>query len=110
MKRGDIVLVPFPFTNLTDSKRRPALIISGDGLNNTEDIILAQITSNNRLDDFSVSFDNQNDLTTPLNKASEIRCNKIFVASKSIVIRQLSTIKPSVIDKVTQKVCSLLNP
>lgn len=40
--KGDVVVVPFPFSNLTDTKKRPALVIaalSGD------DLILCQITS-----------------------------------------------------------------
>lgn len=44
-RRGDVVLVPFPFTERAASKRRPALIISGDAYNNAcPDVILAQIT------------------------------------------------------------------
>ncbi len=52
--RGDIVVVPFPFSDLTDSKRRPALVLTdlkGD------DIILCQITSKNRHDSYSIVLD-----------------------------------------------------
>jgi len=45
-RRGDIVLVPFPFTDLSSSKRRPALVISPDAFNDqTADLVVAAITS-----------------------------------------------------------------
>jgi hypothetical protein len=45
-RRGDIVLVSFPFTDLTFAKRRPALGVSPDILNEiNEDLILLAITS-----------------------------------------------------------------
>lgn len=40
--KGDVVVIPFPFTDLSGTKRRPALVLAdlpGD------DIILCQITS-----------------------------------------------------------------
>lgn len=43
--RGDVVLVPFPFSDLTDVKRRPALVISTREYNDASgDVIIAQIT------------------------------------------------------------------
>lgn len=45
--KGDVVIVPFPFSNLTQTKRRPALVVAklaGD------DLILCQITSRNITD------------------------------------------------------------
>ena len=45
-KRGDIVLVPFPFTDFSTLKQRPALIISSDAFNRSrEDVILVALTS-----------------------------------------------------------------
>lgn len=44
---GDIVLCPFPFTDLTDVKRRPALVVSSEEYNAAMgDVVLAPITSN----------------------------------------------------------------
>ncbi len=43
--RGDIVLVPFPFSNQTTTKKRPSVIISSDVYNKTNaDIIIMAIT------------------------------------------------------------------
>jgi mRNA interferase MazF len=45
-KQGDVLLVPFPFTDQSGSKQRPALVVSGDAYNRTHpDVILASVTS-----------------------------------------------------------------
>ena len=58
LKRKDIVLVPFPFSNQAESKKRPALIVSNDGFNEkSADVIACAITSN--IDaDYSVYINN----------------------------------------------------
>jgi mRNA interferase MazF len=43
---GDVVLVPFPFTNQVASKQRPAVVVSGRGYNDSKpDIVVMAITS-----------------------------------------------------------------
>ena len=45
-KRGDVVLVPFPFSDQTTTKKRPAVVISSDAYNNiSSDIVIMAITS-----------------------------------------------------------------
>ena len=45
-RRGDIVLVPFPFTDLSATKKRPALVVSPDKFNeHAQDVVLVAITS-----------------------------------------------------------------
>lgn len=45
-RRGDVVLVPFPFTNLPTSSVRPAIVVNGEGFEDeTGDVILAMVTS-----------------------------------------------------------------
>ena len=44
-KKWDIILVPFPFTDLKAVRKRPALIISPDEYNEKLDVVIAFITS-----------------------------------------------------------------
>jgi mRNA interferase MazF len=45
-RRWDIILVPFPFTDLTSTKKRPCVVISPDAFNKSGDLIVGFITSN----------------------------------------------------------------
>jgi mRNA interferase MazF len=54
--KGDVFVVPFPFSDLTEAKRLPALVVaelSGD------DLILCQRTSQNVKDSYSISVDEE---------------------------------------------------
>lgn len=45
-RRGDVVLVPFPFSDQTAIKKRPAVVISSDAYNDiSSDIVIMAITS-----------------------------------------------------------------
>ena len=58
--KGDVVVVPFPFSDLTQAKKRPALVIAELEGN---DLILCQITSQSIRDKYTVSID-ENDFET----------------------------------------------
>ena len=54
--QGDIVVVKFPFTDGSEFKKRPALIISNSTVNKTEDYLLVQITSKPNNDGLSIAI------------------------------------------------------
>ena len=59
LKQRDIVLIPIPFTDLESYKKRPALIISNNNYNKTnEDIVVVAITSNIEPRDFTIALTN----------------------------------------------------
>ena len=54
-RQGDVVLVSFPFTDLSSSKKRPGVVISPNAFNaRKQDVILAAVTSHVGTDSYSV--------------------------------------------------------
>ena len=80
--RGDVVVVPFPFTDLSGSKKRPAFVLAdlpGD------DIIVCQITSKAKSDSFVLPLEARDFVSGGLPVDSFIRPNKIFTTDKNII-------------------------
>ncbi|MCL2593822.1 MAG: type II toxin-antitoxin system PemK/MazF family toxin [Defluviitaleaceae bacterium] len=73
--KGDVVVLAFPFSDLSDSKRRPALVLSSLKGN---DVILCQITSKNVCDDMAVKLELNDIENGTLNSVSNVRPNKLF--------------------------------
>jgi mRNA interferase MazF len=103
--KGDIVVLPFPYSDLSVSKRRLAMVLAnlkGD------DIILCQITSQFVKDDYSITLNNSDFITGSLNKPSNIRPNRLFTAEKSIIVRKAETVNRKVFESVTSKLFEIL--
>lgn len=95
--KGDVVVLPFPFSDLTKSKKRPALVIANiEG----DDIILCQITSEARIDKYSIILKKDEFKQGNLNITSMIRPNRLFTADKSIIQYKIGSIKPNKIKEV----------
>lgn len=105
--KGDIVLVLFPFSDLTSNKVRPAIIISNSIVNKTTDVILAQITSKLHNDSFSFVIEDKY-ISRSLEGQSEIRCNKLFTAEKSIIKKKISSLISDKHSELLEKITSLL--
>jgi mRNA interferase MazF len=103
--KGDVVVLSFPFSDLSGSKKRPALALAdftGD------DILLCQITSQHSKDAFAISLD-KNDFTEgSLPVDSYIRPSRIFTADKNIIIRKAGSIKPLTQSKVVNTITNFL--
>lgn len=103
--KGDIVVLPFPYSDLSNSKRRPALVMANlEG----DDIILCQITSQFVKDNYAIKLDHSGFEKGSLNKLSNIRPNRIFTADKNIVIRKTGTIKQSIFRQVVDMLFEII--
>ena len=104
--KGDIVVIPFPFSDLSGSKKRPALVLAdlqGD------DIILCQITSQQTKDKYAIAIKDSDFKTSKLTTPGNIRPNRIFTADKNIIIKKVASLDKVAFDRVIQKVISILS-
>ena len=103
--KGDVVVIPFPFSDLSSSKRRPALVLAelkGD------DIILCQITSKEVNDNYAIPLLTQEFKDGNLNQDSNIRPNRLFTADEGIVIYKVGAINNNKLGIVIEKTIEIL--
>jgi mRNA interferase MazF len=103
--KGDVVVAPFPFSDLSDSKKRPALVIAsltGD------DVILCQITGQMKHDGYSISLNDGDFQSGSLKQDSFIRPNRIFTADSRIVLYKAGVISGKKMIEVTDKIVTIL--
>lgn len=105
MSKGDIILVPFPFTDLSGHKVRPALVLYDSKAG--EDCVLTFISSlkQKRLGVFevSVSASTRNGLKVD----SVVRLEKIATLQKKIMLGKLGTLENPLLAKVNLKLKNL---
>jgi mRNA interferase MazF len=105
LAKGEVVLYPFPFTDLSDRKLRPCLVLSEEM---GEDILLCQITSKMQQDQYVVELKKDETRNGSLQIDSYIRTNMLFTAEKKQIVRRLCTVKRSIYNKVVRKVIAVI--
>jgi mRNA interferase MazF len=109
--QGDIVLVPFPFTDNISSKKRPAIIISNSIVNKTADVTLLMMTTVHIEEDFGIEFSDSH-LKKPLDtfKTMYAHCRKIAVLEKSLIFKKISSFKDKAkLEEILDKVHSTIS-
>ena len=104
-KQRDIVLVPFPFSDLSTSKVRPVLVLSNDGYNNsTEDVLVCGLTTNLQSAPYSIIVEVTDvEETESLKYKSKIKTDTIVSLSQSLIVKSIARLKPEVFDRVTSE-------
>ena len=103
--KGNVVVVPFPFSDLTKAKRRPALIIAELEGN---DLILCQITSQSIRDRYALSIDDDEFETGALRQRSNARPNRIFTADRHIILYRVGHLKPEKVNQIIDRIVDIL--
>ena len=111
LKRGDIVLLPYPFTDLSGKKARPALIVSNDRFNSVNsDAIFVFITREvyKTPFDFRIESNDPRFQTTGLKYPSTFRTAKIATLEKKLAQRRLGHADTNLLSEIELRLKSLL--
>jgi len=104
--KGQVLKVLFPFSDLSDTKKRPGLVVAtiqGD------DTILCQITSqNDEQDPYAISLTAADFEEGDLRQTSYIRPNKIFTADPTIISGVIGYINQSKMDEVDRAIIRII--
>ncbi len=103
--KGNVVVLEFPFSDLKNSKSRPALIIK---VPKGEDIIVVQITKNSYEKSVEIPIKKEDFNTGSLKFESHLRMDKIFSIEKSLIKYKVGSLKQEKFNVILDKVCSFL--
>lgn len=103
---GAVVLVPFPFSDLSQAKRRPAVVLADAG---RSDWILCQITSNPYGDPGAIALVPDGFATGSLHVTSYARPGKLFTAHSHLIVAQVGRLKAEAHREVIEAVVGILH-
>lgn len=107
----EIVLVPFPYSDLSTSKKRPALIVSNSAYNQQfRDVIICVITSKRLADKFSVPLDHDNLEIGMLPEPSVVKVHKLFTLQQDRILKKFSVVTPEYFENIIATLQSLIKP
>jgi mRNA interferase MazF len=101
MNRGDVVIVDFPYSDLTGSKVRPALVVQSDLLNRARsDTILAIITSTygGRVTELRIDIATEGGSGLKFNSA--VPCDTLVTIDQSLVLRTIGSLSATAMTQV----------
>jgi mRNA interferase MazF len=109
-KRGNIILVPFPFTDLSSAKQRPALVVSSDALNSaSDDVLVAAITSQIpatlTAEEFMIPSGDLSACGLP--KPSVVRLAKLAALHRQLVIKHIGSMPEPVLRQILAQIRQL---
>ena len=109
VQQKDLVLLPYPFSDLEGTKVRPALIVSNDLFNKKSfDCIMVPLTTVIKDEPYSIII-NQEDLSSgKLLKSSRIRADKIFTVEKNLIVMKIGVINNNTFDKIKSEILKTL--
>jgi mRNA interferase MazF len=103
-KKGSVVLIRFPFSDLSSQKLRPAVVLAGAGKG---DYILCQVTSK-PYDNEAFEIADSSFSRGTLHRQSFARPGKLFTANESILLKEVACLSDEAVGRLVDRVIAIL--
>jgi mRNA interferase MazF len=107
---GEIVVVPFPFSAVQGSKRRPAIVVASWPFAGSTHYLLSAISSKREPDPFLISLVSSDVDGGTLALQSYARPTYLFTADEDLILYRMGHLKPARLSEVIAKIVSLFQP
>jgi len=103
---GTVVVIPFPFSDLSRSKLRPAVVLAAA---DRDDLILCQVTSNPYSDDSAIALTASDFRSGSLQRTSYARPGKLFTANAALILSEVGFLHDAARDRIIDAVVAILH-
>ena len=109
INQGDLLLIPFPFSDQLGRKVRPVIVISNNAFNeHSEDLIVVGVTSNLSKDRYALKLNSKDLEEGKLISECCIKVENILKLDKSLIIKKIGRIKKEKISQITKILDSII--
>ena len=103
--KGDVVILPFPFTDKSESKKRPAIIIATPKGDNN---IALAITSKKPRSPYGITITTKDFTKGKLPLTSYVKTNIIFTIANNLIIKKAGTLQKEKTNEIEQKLIQII--
>jgi len=109
IEQGDLVLAPFPFSDQSGRKIRPAIVVSNKQFNNfSEDVIVVGVTSNMIRNKYTLDLTNSDLDFGTLTVFCCIKPENIMILDKSLIKKRIGKVKKNKMKAIFDKITGLI--
>ena len=103
--KGDVVVLAYPFSDFSELKRRPALVIAKLPKG---DVLLCQITSQPHGDADAIALNAEHFSEGKLSRSSWVRPGRLFAAESSIIEYRVGSVNSDLVSNVTDRIVAIV--
>ena len=109
VQQKEIVLLPYPFSDLQRTKVRPAIVVSNNIFNKkSDDCIMVPLTTVIKDEPYSIIISQEDLASGKLLKPSRVRADKIFAVEKGLIIMKIGVINDKTFDNIKEEIVKFL--
>jgi len=108
INQKEVVLLPYPFSNLEEKKVRPALIVSNNKFNKrSDDCVMVPLTTVIKDEPYSIIIEQKDLFSGKLIRQSRIRADKIFSIEKNLIKMKIGILNKDSFEKVIEEISNI---